>query len=138
VRWILSILLSDALFAFLNGDIHFVGRHLSELLHWCFLLRFEYNLLSRHLIQALKEERRLSERFANAGEVSVRIPGAGVIFQAETMNRSTGGIMLATGVHVKKYVVRDTLLTLENNVYRVVWNRVKGCQFQLGLCRYSR
>lgn len=69
------------------------------------------------------------------GQVSVTVPGLNINLIAATVNRSHEGMMLVLARHMTQYARKGVMLSIEDELYRIVWGHRKGMQYQVGLQR---
>jgi hypothetical protein len=136
LSWGISRLLTEIICdPLLNGFVGNIVCFIKELIYDYTLLHFLFITFYRSLSNALMCEQRVFQREVYNKQVTVTVLGNDINFLAETVNRSQGGMMVVLSNHMRKFTKKGIILSVENELYRIVWGHSKGMQWQIGLQR---
>jgi hypothetical protein len=134
--WVISRLLTDVFYTpFVEGALGNIVCLGKELICDYFLLHFLFITVRQVENNAVKSEKRLYERLEYYRQISVTVLANNMNLIADTVNRSQRGLMLVLDKHMKRYAKKGMILSIENELYRIVWNHTKGMQYHIGLQR---
>lgn len=132
--WAISRLLTDIYYApFTEGTLGSVVCYGKALIYDGFLLHFLFVKVRQAVADALKEERRFYERLDYYRQITLTVLANNIKLIADTVNHSQKGFMLVLSKHLKRCAKKGMIVSIEKELYKIVWTHTKGMQYQIGL-----